>query len=79
MSGDNQGSIKIVTEPNYRRRTRHVDVHHHYVRDEVEKGIINFEYVPTNKNLADILTKPLLKPALTTLVTALCLQAQGGV
>jgi hypothetical protein len=74
IRGDNQGSIKIATEPNYRRRTRHVDVHHHYVREEVENGTIKLEYVPSKENLADILTKPLPKPALATFTSALSVE-----
>jgi hypothetical protein len=66
MRGDYQGSIKLAVDPSYRRRTRHIDEHHHYVREQVEQGVIKLEYVQSKDNLADALTKPLPKPALAS-------------
>ena len=51
----------MALDANYRARTRHIDVHHHYVREAVEKGMITLEYVNTKHMLADVLTKPLAK------------------
>jgi hypothetical protein len=34
-------------------------VRYHFLRDNVEKGNIDLIHVPTEKQLADILTKPL--------------------
>jgi hypothetical protein len=63
LRGDNQGSIKLAEDPQYRRRTRHIHVRYHYVREQIEMGNIHVEYVSTEENLADILTKALPKPA----------------
>ena len=51
----------MAIDPDYRSRTRHIDVHHHYVREAVEEGKIRLEYVNIKHMLADILTKPLAK------------------
>jgi hypothetical protein len=40
-------------------RTKHIEVRHHFLRDNVEKGNIDLIHVPTKKQLADTLTKPL--------------------
>jgi hypothetical protein len=40
-------------------RTKHIEVRYHFLRDNVEKGNIDLIHVPTEKQLADILTKPL--------------------
>jgi hypothetical protein len=40
-------------------RTKHIDVRYHFLRDNVEKGNIDLIHVPIEKQLADILTKPL--------------------
>jgi hypothetical protein len=40
-------------------RTKHIEVRYHLLRDNVEKGNIDLIHVPTEKQLADILTKPL--------------------
>jgi hypothetical protein len=61
LYGNNQESISMALDTNYRARTRHIDVHHHYVREAVEKGMITLEYVNTKRMLADVLTKPLAK------------------
>jgi hypothetical protein len=40
-------------------RTKHIEVRYHFLRDNVEKGNIDLINVPTEKQLADILTRPL--------------------
>jgi hypothetical protein len=40
-------------------RTKHIEVRYHFLRDIVEKGNIDLIHVPTEKQLADILAKPL--------------------
>ena len=41
------------------RRTRHVDVKHHIVRDVVESGIVRIHYVKSVELHADVLTQAL--------------------
>ena len=45
------------------RRTKHIDVRYHFVRDVRERGQVNFEFCPTKEMIADALTKSLPKPA----------------
>jgi hypothetical protein len=40
-------------------RTKQIEVRYHFLRDNVEKGNIDLIDVPIEKQLADILTKPL--------------------
>jgi hypothetical protein len=40
-------------------RTKHIAVRYNFLRDNVEKGNIDLIHVPTEKQLADILTKSL--------------------
>jgi hypothetical protein len=40
-------------------KTKHIEVRYHFLRDNVEKGNIDLIHVPSEKQLADILTKPL--------------------
>ncbi|XP_020415606.1 uncharacterized protein LOC109948093 [Prunus persica] len=40
-------------------RTKHIDIRHHFIRDLVEDKILSLEFVPSVKQLADILTKAL--------------------
>ena len=41
------------------RRTRHVDVKNHIVRDAVESGVVRIHYVKSGEQHADVLTKAL--------------------
>jgi hypothetical protein len=50
---DNQGAIKLVSNPEFDRRTKHIDVKYHYVRDQHQDGIIEVDYVGTKEQLAD--------------------------
>ena len=52
-------AIKIAHNPVQHSRTKHIEVHHHFIRDHVAKGDIDLKHVPTDKQLADIFTKPL--------------------
>ena len=67
LHGDNQGAIALATNPVAHRRTKHIDIRHHYLRELVEDKTFQLQYVPTASNLADILTKNLPKEAFTTL------------
>jgi hypothetical protein len=40
-------------------RAKHIKVRHHFLRDHVEKGDIEMSYIDTERQLADIFTKPL--------------------
>jgi hypothetical protein len=40
-------------------RTRHIDIRYHYVRDNLEGGIINIEFFKSVKNNSDVFTKNL--------------------
>jgi hypothetical protein len=58
---DNQGAIALAANPLTHRRTRHIDVRYHLVREQVAAGLIRFEFIPTASQLADGMTKVLLK------------------
>jgi hypothetical protein len=51
--------IKLAKNPIFHERTKHVDVHCHFIRQLVEDGSIKLQYCPTEDQTADILTKSL--------------------
>lgn len=56
---DNQGAGCLSEGEGLHRRTKHIDVRHHFIKDCISSGKIDIKYVPTAQMLADILTKPL--------------------
>lgn len=59
ICADNEGGIFIASNPVQERRTKHIDVRFHYVRDLIEQKRIDVVWVPTDENSADIFTKNL--------------------
>lgn len=58
---DNQGAIKISSTYENSKRSKHIDIKYHFLKDVVYKKILYIRYVDTKKNVADILTKSLGK------------------
>jgi ribosomal protein S17E len=56
---DNQACIAMSNNPITHKRTKHIDVRFHFVREKVESKEVELVYIPTQYQLADILTKPL--------------------
>ncbi|GJS17954.1 retrovirus-related pol polyprotein from transposon TNT 1-94 [Tanacetum coccineum] len=56
---DNKGAIDLSKNPVQHSRTKHIEIRHHFLCDNVQKGHILIEKVPSVDNIADILTKPL--------------------
>lgn len=58
---DNQGCIALSENPVLHQRTKHIDIRHHYVRECVASGDVVLQYVSTDRQVADLLTKALSK------------------
>ncbi|GJS34407.1 retrovirus-related pol polyprotein from transposon TNT 1-94 [Tanacetum coccineum] len=56
---DNKGATDLCKNPVQHSRTNHIEIRHHFLRDNVWKGHISIEKVPSVDNIADILNKPL--------------------
>ena len=69
LYSDSQSAIALAKNPIVRGRSKHIDVHFHFVlRDYIADGRIRLEYCPTKDNIADLLTKPLPQPSLDHLL-----------
>ena len=59
---DNQGSQKLIETGVSNAKTKHIDVKYRHVIDEQKlQGTVEFYYVTSDQNIADLLTKPLPK------------------
>jgi hypothetical protein len=56
---DNKSAQELSKNPVYHERTKHIDTCYHYIRECVANGVVEVEHVSTDRQLANILTKPL--------------------
>ena len=56
---DNMSAISIAKNHVLHSRTKHIDIRFHFLRDNHERGHIDLIHVPSERQTADILTKPL--------------------
>ncbi|KAE9565727.1 hypothetical protein PC116_g28540 [Phytophthora cactorum] len=76
---DNQGSIALAKNPEFHKRTKHIDIRYHFVREKVEDGQVVLQYVSTTDMLADIMTKPIPATQFGVLRNKLGIQASMAV
>ena len=58
---DNQSCIKLSKNPVFHEKSKHIEIKYQYIRDMVEKGAMKLQYVVTDEQVADVLTKSLSK------------------
>jgi len=56
---DNVGTIKLIHNPEFHRRTKHIEIRHYFVRERWEEGAMDVDYVASEDQVADIMTKAL--------------------
>ena len=56
---DNLGAIYLSKNAGTSNRTKHIDTHYHFVREHIEDGTIQIEFMRSEANHADIFTKNL--------------------
>jgi hypothetical protein len=71
IHSDSQGSIALSKNPEHHARSKHIDIRHHFVREQVAAGTVALQYVSTNDMIADVLTKALSKMQHTRLINAM--------
>ncbi|GJX37266.1 retrovirus-related pol polyprotein from transposon TNT 1-94 [Tanacetum coccineum] len=59
MYCDNHSAIALCCNNIQHSRSKHIDIRHHFIREQVEKGVVELYFVTTDYQLADIFTKVL--------------------
>ncbi|KAL0556045.1 hypothetical protein IC582_004550 [Cucumis melo] len=59
---DNKVAISIANDPVQHDRTKHVEIDRHFIKERLDSGSICIPYIPSSQQIADVLTKGLLKP-----------------
>jgi hypothetical protein len=65
---DNKSAIALANNPVFHKRSKHIDVKYHWLREKIADGIVQLIYVRTEEQLADIFTKGLAYPRFIRLV-----------
>ena len=79
---DSASAVKLAKNPEYHKRSKHVETRHFFVREKVLSGEIEVQHIEGENQLADAMTKALERERLPKLRRAIgmeCPQAQEGV
>lgn len=68
---DNQSAIRLVKNPEFHKRTKHIDVKYHFIREKFEETFFDLIYIQTNDMIADVFTKALPAAKFNELVSKL--------
>ncbi len=75
IHSDSQGAIALSKNPEHHKRTKHIDIQHHYVREQVSTGSVVLPHIGTEMMVADVLTKPLPADRHATLTSSMGVKA----
>jgi hypothetical protein len=56
---DNKSAISIAHNPVQHDRTKHIEIDRHFIKEKLDSGLISTQFVPSELQLADVLTKGL--------------------
>ncbi|QRV89310.1 Retrovirus-related Pol polyprotein from transposon TNT 1-94 [Ceratobasidium sp. AG-Ba] len=68
---DNQSSIALAKNPANHQNTKHIRVKYHFIREVIALRELDLKYIPTDDQVADVLTKPLGCLKFTRFVSAM--------
>nr|GEU46268.1 hypothetical protein [Tanacetum cinerariifolium] len=68
---DNKSAIALCCNNIQHSRAKHIVVHYHFIKEQVENGILELYFVWTEYQLADIFTKPFLRERFNFLIEKL--------
>ena len=77
MLGDNRSVVLNTTVPSSMLKKKHCAINYHRVREAIAAGIIRYAHIPSQKNVADVLTKPLAGVTMYELIKPLLFANPG--
>jgi hypothetical protein len=51
---DNQSCIKLSENPIFHDLSKHIEIRYHFIRDYVQRGAVELQYISTEEQIADI-------------------------
>ena len=58
---DNHSCVKLSKNPVFHDKSKHIEIKYHYIMNMAQKGAVKLQYVATEEQIADVLTKPLAR------------------
>ena len=58
---DNKATISLIKNPILHDRSKHIEIRFHYIRECTNRGLIKIDFIRTEEQLGDILTKSLAR------------------
>ncbi|GJW51420.1 hypothetical protein Tco_0092771 [Tanacetum coccineum] len=74
---DNKSAIALCCNNVQHSRAKHIDVRYHFIKEQVENGIVELYFVRTEYQLADIFTKPLPRERFNFLIDKLGMRSMS--
>ncbi|GJS76499.1 retrovirus-related pol polyprotein from transposon TNT 1-94 [Tanacetum coccineum] len=74
---DNKSAIALCCNNVQHSRAKHIDIRYHFIKDQVENGIVELYFVRTEYQLADIFTKPLPRERFNFLIAKLGMRSMS--
>nr|GEW66959.1 hypothetical protein [Tanacetum cinerariifolium] len=74
MYYDNKSAIALCCNNVQHSRSKHIDIRHHFIKEQVENGVVELYFVRTEYQLANIFTNPLAREQLEFLIKKLGMQ-----
>jgi hypothetical protein len=56
---DNQRCIKMTENPVFHDKSKHIEILYHFICDTVQRGALKLQYISTDEQVVDVMTKPL--------------------
>ena len=68
---DSMAALTYAKDPKYHRKTKHIQIRYHFVRDMITQNEVVLKHIPTNEMVTDPFTKPIAKDAFVKHVRSL--------
>ena len=53
--------MKLSENSVFHDKSKHIEIKYHYIQEMVQRGVVKLQYIATDKQIADVLTKPLAR------------------
>ncbi|GJT95877.1 hypothetical protein Tco_1091395 [Tanacetum coccineum] len=74
---DNKSAIALCCNNVQHSRAKHIDVRYHFIKEQVENGILEIYFVQAEYQLTDIFTKPLPREIFNFLIEKLGMRSMS--